>query len=103
MVTWRDRLRQALRARHDEATATALERRYGQAFPAAYRQDVAPALAVQGIPDLAPAAPGGARLLRPPPPAGAHHRAPALRPVPDRRTPAPIADAPGPVGLRPRR
>src|SRR5258706_1184368 len=45
MVTWRDRLRQALRVRHDEATATALERRYGQAFPAAYRQDVAPALA----------------------------------------------------------
>src|SRR5258706_4192815 len=60
MVTWRDRLRLALRARYDEADATALERRYGQAFPAAYRQDVAPALAVAG----------NARLRRQPSPRG---------------------------------
>jgi glutamate dehydrogenase len=52
MVTWRDRLRLALRARYDETEATAFERRYGQAFPAAYRQDVAPALAVQDIADF---------------------------------------------------
>ena len=73
MVTWRDRLRLALRARHDEATATALERRYGQAFPAAYRQDVAPALAVQDIADFDSAAAAGAGLLRLQSPASAAH------------------------------
>ncbi len=52
LVTWRDRLRLALRACHDEAAAAALDRRYAHAFPAAYQQDVAPALAVQDIADL---------------------------------------------------
>ena len=51
-MSWRDRLRAALRARFDEAQARALERRYAPAFPASYRQDVDAAQAVDDIVDL---------------------------------------------------
>ena len=71
LVTWRDRLRGALRARHDEAAAAALDRQYAHAFPAAYQQDVAPALAVQDLADLDSAAAHGAGRLRLQPPADA--------------------------------
>jgi glutamate dehydrogenase len=49
LISWRDRLRAALRARFDEARARALERRYASAFPASYRQDVEAAQAVEDI------------------------------------------------------
>ncbi len=76
LVTWRERLQAALRAHHDEVTAAALDRRYAAAFPAAYQQDVAPALAVQDIADLdsAPAA-GAGHLRLQLPPSAEHTRA----------------------------
>ena len=49
LVSWRDRLRSALRARFDEARVHALERRYATAFPASYCQDVEAARAVDDI------------------------------------------------------
>ncbi len=52
LVSWRDRLRAALRARFDEARAYALERRYESSFPASYRQDVDAAQAVEDMLDL---------------------------------------------------
>ncbi len=52
LVSWRDRLREALQARFGDARALALERRYGPAFPASYRQDVDAALAVDDLVDL---------------------------------------------------
>jgi glutamate dehydrogenase len=52
LVSWRDRLRTALRARFDDARALALERRYYPAFPASYRQDVEAAQAIEDILDL---------------------------------------------------
>jgi len=64
LVTWNDRLRHALRARHDEAAAATLDRHYARAFPAAYQQDVSPALAVQDIADLDSEAARGAGRLR---------------------------------------
>jgi glutamate dehydrogenase len=64
LVTWRDRLREALREHHEEAEGAALAQRYAQAFPAAYQQDVSAAQAVQDIADLASAAARGAGQLR---------------------------------------
>ena len=52
LVSWRDRLRTALRAQFDDAQARALERRYEPAFPASYRQDVEAENAVRDILDL---------------------------------------------------
>jgi len=52
LVSWRDRLRAALRLRFDETRARALERRYEPSFPASYRQDVQAAQAVEDILDL---------------------------------------------------
>jgi glutamate dehydrogenase len=52
LVTWRDRLRQALHLAHEEQRAAALERYYAEAFPDAYRQEVMATLAVQDIADL---------------------------------------------------
>jgi glutamate dehydrogenase len=52
LVSWRDRLRTALKARFGEAQASLLERRYAAAFPDSYRQDVDAALAVEDILDL---------------------------------------------------
>ena len=52
LISWRDRLRAALRARFDETRARALERRYASTFPASYRQDVEAAQAVEDILDL---------------------------------------------------
>ncbi len=76
LVTWRERLHSALRTHHDEATAAALDRRYAGAFPAAYKQDVAPALAVQDIADLDSASAAGAGHLRLQlPPSAEHSRA----------------------------
>ena len=49
LVSWRDRLRSALRARFDEARVHALERRYATAFPASYCQDVEAVRAVDDI------------------------------------------------------
>jgi glutamate dehydrogenase len=49
LISWRDRLRSALRARFDEARVHALERRYASAFPASYCQDVEAARAVEDI------------------------------------------------------
>jgi glutamate dehydrogenase len=49
LVSWRDRLRSALRARFDEARVHALERRYATAFPASYCQDVEAARALDDI------------------------------------------------------
>ncbi|MFI4913815.1 MAG: NAD-glutamate dehydrogenase [Steroidobacterales bacterium] len=70
LMQWRDRLRAALLARFAAARALELERRYGTAFPASYRQDVAAEVAVADILDLEAA---GAepermcmRLYRPP-------------------------------------
>jgi glutamate dehydrogenase len=65
LVTWRDRLRVALRACHDETEAATLDRRYAHAFPAAYQQDVSPALAVQTSPGSGNARRHGAGRLRP--------------------------------------
>ena len=64
LVTWRERVHETLRERHDEATAAALDRRYSSAFPAAYQQDVTPAQAVQDIADLEGPAASGAGCLR---------------------------------------
>ena len=76
LVTWRERLHAALRDHHDEATAAALDRRFGRAFPAAYKQDVTPAQAVQDIADLdgEPAA-GSGHLRLQLPPSAEHSRA----------------------------
>jgi glutamate dehydrogenase len=52
LITWRDRLRDALLSEHDEQRTAALERHYADAVPAAYRQEVPPALAVSDIDDL---------------------------------------------------
>jgi len=52
LISWRDRLRAALRMRFDDTRARALERRYEPAFPASYRQDVEAAQAVEDILDL---------------------------------------------------
>ncbi len=52
LVSWRDRLRTALRAQFDDVQARALERRYEPAFPASYRQDVDAEHAVRDILDL---------------------------------------------------
>jgi glutamate dehydrogenase len=49
LISWRDRLRAALRARFDEARVHALERRYAAAFPASYYQDVEATRAVEDI------------------------------------------------------
>src|SRR5262249_35163858 len=46
LISWRDRLRDALLARVGVARALELERRYGGSFPASYRQDVEAQLAV---------------------------------------------------------
>ena len=64
LVTWRDRLRVALRAQHDETSAASLQQRFATTFPAAYRQDVSPALAVQDIADLGSAAARSTGKLR---------------------------------------
>jgi glutamate dehydrogenase len=79
LVTWRDRLRAALRARYDEASAADHERRYANAFPPAYQQDVPPALAVQDIADLDSVAAAGAGLLRLRPAGGADRSRAHLR------------------------
>ncbi len=76
LVTWRERVHEVLRERYDEATAAALDRRYGGGFPAAYQQDVAPSQAVQDIADLDGAAAAGAGHLRLRlPPSAEHSRA----------------------------
>ncbi|MGE3623804.1 MAG: NAD-glutamate dehydrogenase [Bdellovibrionales bacterium] len=49
---WPDRLRDCLVAEHGEASALALLRRYGEAFPTAYRDVVPPAAAVRDIYNL---------------------------------------------------
>lgn len=49
---WADRLRDCLVAEYGEATALALLRRYGAAFPDAYRDLVTPTLAMQDIHNL---------------------------------------------------
>jgi glutamate dehydrogenase len=49
---WTDRLRDCLVTEYGEATALALLRRYGDAFPVAYRDVVAPAMAVLDIHNL---------------------------------------------------
>ena len=49
---WPDRLRDCLVAEHGEASALALLRRYGDAFPASYRDVMAPAVAVHDIYNL---------------------------------------------------
>ncbi|MGH8253073.1 MAG: hypothetical protein ACRES2_03475, partial [Steroidobacteraceae bacterium] len=64
LVTWRERVHEALARKHDETTAAALDRRYGGGFPAAYQQDVAPEQAVQDIGDFDSAAAAGAGQLR---------------------------------------
>ncbi len=92
LVTWRDRLRLALRACHDEAAAAALDRRYAHAFPAAYQQDVSPARAVQDIADLGSAAAMGAGCLRLQLPEAADQSHAHLRLL-RHREPLPISDA----------
>jgi glutamate dehydrogenase len=52
LISWRDRLREALLARLGFTRAFELERRYGNSFPASYRQDVDAQLAVDDIEDL---------------------------------------------------
>jgi glutamate dehydrogenase len=47
--SWSDRLRDCLVAEHGEAAALALLRRYGNAFPASYRQAIEPIRAVRDI------------------------------------------------------
>ena len=79
LVTWRDRLRMALRASHDETVAANLERRYAKAFPAAYQQDVAPTAAVQDIADIGSASAAGAGHLRLHVPEGTGHSRAHLR------------------------
>jgi glutamate dehydrogenase len=49
---WSDRLRDCLVAEYGEATALALLRRYGEAFPISYRDTVNPAIAMQDIHNL---------------------------------------------------
>ena len=64
LITWRDRLRTAMRGRRDAMSAAILERRFAKAFAPAYQQDVAPELAVQDIFDLDSSAAAGSGLLR---------------------------------------
>ena len=92
LVTWRDRLRVALSACHGESEVAELERRYKHAFPAAYQQDVAPALAVQDIADMSTAAAMGAGRLRLQPPAAAGMVRAHLRLL-RHHEPLPISDA----------
>ncbi len=47
--TWADRFQQALTARHDESRAAAIFRRFAQAFPAAYQEDMTPEAAVADV------------------------------------------------------
>lgn len=47
--SWPDRLRETLVTKHGEATALALLRRYGEAFPPAYRDVISPNSAVEDI------------------------------------------------------
>ena len=49
MLTWQDYLKQALLESSGEAIGTRLAKRYGRAFPAAYREDVHPRQAVADI------------------------------------------------------
>ena len=49
MLTWQDRLQQALLEAKGEAVGNRLEKRYANAFPAAYREDVRPRQAVSDI------------------------------------------------------
>jgi glutamate dehydrogenase len=49
---WTDRLRDSLVAEHGEAAALALLRRYGDAFPPAYRDGTPPVMAVRDIYNL---------------------------------------------------
>ena len=92
LVTWRDRLRIALHARHEETEAAALDRRYALAFPAAYQQDVAPAQAVQDIADLDNPAAMDTGLLRLQLPAEASQARAHLRLL-RHHEPLPISDA----------
>jgi glutamate dehydrogenase len=52
LIGWRDRLREALRARFGRSAGLELERRYGGSFPDSYREDVGAQLAVDDIEDL---------------------------------------------------
>ncbi len=52
LIGWRDRLREALRARFGRSAALELEWRYGGSFPDSYREDVDAQLAVDDIEDL---------------------------------------------------
>ena len=61
--TWLDGLKDALLARHDEATALKLFERYASRFPPAYQDDTPPALAVQDI-DALEAITTGASMLQ---------------------------------------
>ncbi len=79
LVTWRERVHAALLRRHDEATAAALDRRFAHAFPAAYKQDVKPAQAVQDMADLDGAQAAGAGHLRLHLPPSAEHTRAHLR------------------------
>jgi glutamate dehydrogenase len=49
LISWRDRLRAALRMRFEEARAHALERRYAAAFPLSYCQEIDAARAVEDM------------------------------------------------------
>ena len=49
---WPDRLRDCLVAEHGEASALALLRRYGEAFPSSYRDTMSPVTAVRDIYNL---------------------------------------------------
>jgi len=51
--TWRDRLRDALIAKHGEAQGLELAKQYAQAFPAAYQDEVSIAESLQDIEQLA--------------------------------------------------
>ena len=79
LVTWRERVHEALRETYDESTAATLDRRYGGGFPAAYQQDVTPAQAVQDIVDVDSAAAAGAGQLRLRLPAAGEHARAHLR------------------------
>ncbi|MDE1901341.1 MAG: NAD-glutamate dehydrogenase [Alphaproteobacteria bacterium] len=50
--TWGDRLRDSLVAAYGEASALALLRRYGDAFPQAYQDSISPIRAVQDVREL---------------------------------------------------
>ncbi len=60
--TWADGLKDALLARHDEATALRLFDRYASRFPPAYQDDTPPVLAVQDIEALEAITSGGSAL-----------------------------------------